>query len=92
MFEILEEAIIRYPLDGVFFNMIGYQRRDYSGNYHGVCQCDSCRERFRQYSGMDLPPAEDGASPRYRKYVEFTQMMCEIVLCEYRGRNQPGGR
>jgi hypothetical protein len=74
MFQILGEALDRYPLDGVFFNMIGYQRRDYSGNHHGICQCDNCRRLFKDYSGLDLPPTQS-ESPAYRKYVEFTNMM-----------------
>ncbi len=74
MYEFLEEALDRYPLDGVFFNMSGYQRNDYSRNYHGICQCDNCRRLFKQYSGLDLPPTQDN-SPRYRKYTEFTKMM-----------------
>ena len=76
MFKILGEAIDRYTLDGVFFNMIGYQRSDYSGNYHGICQCDNCRRLFQEYSSMDLP-AHQSESPEYRKYVEFTRMMID---------------
>jgi hypothetical protein len=77
LFEILGEAIDRYPLDGVFFNMIGYQRSDYSGNYHGLCQCRACRDTFREFSGMELPGTRDDNSPVYRKYVEFTRMMSD---------------
>ena len=77
MFEILGEAVDRYPLDGVFFNMIGYQRSDYSGNYHGICQCQACKDKFREYSGMDLPKTQDDKSPVYRKYLEFTRMMSD---------------
>ncbi len=74
MYKFLEEALDRYPLDGVFFNMSGYQRRDYSGNHHGICQCDNCRRLFKQFSGLDLPPTQDNG-PTYKKYVEFTRMM-----------------
>jgi hypothetical protein len=77
MFEILGEAVGRYPLDGVFFNMIGYQRSDYSGNYHGLCQCQACKDKFREYSGMDLPKTRDDTSPAYHKYMEFTRMMSD---------------
>lgn len=77
MFEILGEAVDRYPLDGVFFNMIGYQRSDYSGNYHGICQCQACKDKFREYSGMDLPKTQDDKSPTYRRYLEFTRMMSD---------------
>ncbi len=72
LFKILGEAIDRYPLDGVFFNMIGYVTYDYSGNYHGICQCDSCRKRFADWSsGLDLPRAEDTSDPVFRKYDQF---------------------
>ena len=77
MFEILGEAVDRYPLDGVFFNMIGYQRSDYSRNYHGLCQCEACKTRFREFSGMDLPSTRDDNSPVYKKYLEFTRMMSD---------------
>ncbi len=74
MYKFLGEAIDRYPVDGVFFNMSGYQRRDYSRNYHGICQCDNCRRLFKKFSGLDLPPKQNN-SPAYRKYVAFTRMM-----------------
>ena len=71
LFKILGEAIDRYPLDGIFFNMIGYVTRDYSGNYHGICQCQSCKERFKKWSDLDLPTKEDGSDPVFRKYQQF---------------------
>ncbi|MCH7556055.1 MAG: hypothetical protein IIB56_01210 [Planctomycetes bacterium] len=74
MYKFLAEALDRYPLDGVFFNMSGYQRRDYSRNYHGICQCDNCRRLFKEYSGLDLPPTQDNSAV-YRKYVKFTRDM-----------------
>jgi hypothetical protein len=74
MYEFLGEALDRYPLDGVFFNMSGYKRNDYSRNYHGICQCDNCRRLFKQYSGLDLPPTQDNSAV-YRKYVQFTRDM-----------------
>lgn len=71
MFQILGEAIDRYPLDGIFFNMIGYVRSDYSGTYHGICQCDNCRTRFRQEHGQPLPRTQNNDDPVYRRYLEF---------------------
>jgi hypothetical protein len=75
MLKILGEAVDRYPLDGVFFNMIGYTRSDYSGNYHGVCQCENCKHLFKQYSGLELPRSADDGDPAYRKYQQWTNMM-----------------
>lgn len=69
---ILREALTNFRLDGVFFNMIGYVTRDYSHNYHGICQSDKCRERFRKWSGgLDLPKAETTEDPVFRQYQKF---------------------
>ncbi len=71
-FQILSEALERFPLDGVFFNMIGYQTRDYSNNYHGIDQSDADRKAFREWSGgLDLPVKEDDSDPIFRKYRQF---------------------
>jgi len=72
-FKILGEAIERYPLDGVFFNMIGYHRYDYSGNYHGICQSDACRKRFGDWCGLELPVRENEDDEVFRKYQDFCQ-------------------
>ena len=70
--KILTEALTNFPLDGVFFNMIGYVTRDYSHNYHGICQSDACRNRFKQWSGgLDLPIKETTEDPIFRKYQQF---------------------
>lgn len=70
-FEIVRELITEYDVDGIFFNMGGYQVRDYSGNYYGICHCAHCQERFAAMFGLALPDAEDMADPVYRKYVQF---------------------
>jgi len=77
MFKILGEAVDRYPLDGVFFNMIGYQRSDYSGNYHGICQCENCRRLFKEHCGLELPARVEQNNPTYRKYLQFTRNMTD---------------
>ncbi|NLG49874.1 MAG: hypothetical protein GX552_07175, partial [Chloroflexi bacterium] len=72
--KIIEELITTHDVDGIFFNMAGYQVRDYSGNYYGICHCDNCKARFAEFSGgLDLPRAEDNHDPVYRKYVLFKQ-------------------
>lgn len=70
--EVLQEALTRYPLDGIFFNIPGYPTTDYDGNYVGICQCENCRRRFFQWSGgLTLPTVEDDGDPVYRRYEEF---------------------
>lgn len=77
--KILEEAFGRYELDGAFFNMFGYQVYDYSGNYHGICQCDNCRSRFEEMFHAPLPTVEDWDDPIYRDYIEFKRITAEEV-------------
>lgn len=69
--EIIRELVTEYDVDGIFFNMGGYQVRDYSGNYYGICHCPHCQEGFAAMFGLPLPVAEDMADPVYRKYVQF---------------------
>ncbi|MBD0293770.1 MAG: hypothetical protein ICV84_01010, partial [Flavisolibacter sp.] len=69
--QIIKEAITTYPLDGIFFNMIGYKTFDYSLNYYGICQCDNCKKRFHDSTGMTLPVKEDVNDPVYRRYNAF---------------------
>lgn len=78
--EILEEVITRYPVDGVFFNMFGYQTWDYSNHYVGICQCDSCKKRFFEYCREILPVKEDEQNPVFIKYKEFQNFTKEDLL------------
>lgn len=61
MFQILDEAVSKYSLDGLFFNMIGFPQTDYSRVFHGVCQCENCKKSFKAYCGLKLP-RHDGDS------------------------------
>lgn len=71
MLTILEEMFQKLDFDGIFFNMGGYQTRDYSGNYYGICHCANCRARFQEMFNLPLPTQEDLDDPLYRKYVVF---------------------
>jgi hypothetical protein len=70
---IIEETITTLDVDGVYFNMAGYQTRDYAGTYQGICHCASCTERFGEMFGLPLPVAEDMDDPVYRKYALFKE-------------------
>jgi len=71
MFDILHELLSTHDFDGIFFNMGGYQTRDYSGNYYGICHCEACKRRFREMFDLPLPVKEDMEDPLFRKYVQF---------------------
>lgn len=70
-FDIISEALGRYDVDGVFFNMFGYRTTTYSGEDFGICVCENCQRRFRQMYGKALPEREDFACEAYPDYVEF---------------------
>lgn len=73
--QMMEEVLRQYPVDGVFFNMFGYQTKDYSGKDYGLCYCGNCRERFRSMYGLELPERADGdaeASVLYRAFRNET--------------------
>ncbi len=71
--QILEELLTSYDVDGIFFNMGGFQSRDYSGNYYGPCHCIACQRAFYEMFALPLPTVEDMADPVYRKYRVFTE-------------------
>lgn len=78
--EILKEAITRYPLDGIFFNMIGYTTSDYSGNYYGICQCENCKKKFHDSTGHTLPVTADMNDPVFREYNAFKKTTADKLF------------
>ncbi|MBI3973888.1 MAG: hypothetical protein HY332_21635 [Chloroflexi bacterium] len=73
--EILDEILARYPVDGFFFNMFTFPMSTYAREYYGICQCLNCRRRFREFSGgMALPREEQAGDPAYRAWRRFEAM------------------
>lgn len=79
-FDILKETITNYNLDGIFFNMPGYTTSDYSGVYHGICQCANCKKRFHDSTGLALPVKEDMNDPVYIRYNAFRKTTSEELF------------
>jgi hypothetical protein len=65
--EILTEALERYEVDGLFFNMFGNPSADYSGVQMGPCQCNACKVRFEKRYGRPLPTI--GSDSDYRAFM-----------------------
>jgi hypothetical protein len=64
VFEVLEEILERYDLDGFFFNWLTFGEVDYEKRYRGVCHCLACQAAFAAFApGVDLPV--DNTSPTY---------------------------
>jgi hypothetical protein len=64
--KILAEALEKYDVDGLFFNMFGNQSRDYGGRYVGLCHCDQCRRLYREQFHQEIPETPDDD---YRKFM-----------------------
>lgn len=81
-FEIVQEVIDKYPIDGMFINMFGYKTTDYyHGIYHGIDQNENDKRRFKEFSnGMTLPTVEDADDPVFQKYVEFKEFTRNELL------------
>lgn len=69
VFDVLDEVLDRYPVDGFFFNMFGFSEVDYSRTYHGPCHCASCVRAFAEYADAALPTGPD--SPAYGRWRSF---------------------
>ena len=85
MVDIISEILHKYPVDGIFFNIPGYSTYDYNNKYVGICQCENCKRRFREWSGgMILPTVEDDEDLVYRKYEEFKSYTVSDLLGKIR--------
>jgi hypothetical protein len=74
-FEILKEVIDNYPIDGIFFNMMGYTGATYAGTNYGICQCENCRNRFLEATGLELPKNDN--DPNMNEYRRFQRESSE---------------
>ncbi|MDR1972528.1 MAG: hypothetical protein LBQ46_11480 [Treponema sp.] len=77
MFRIIGDMLSRLPFDGIFYNMGGFQSRDYSYRYYGLCHCENCRRKFRERFGLEIPGAGDLKDPAYRRYKVFQDQCME---------------
>jgi hypothetical protein len=84
---ILTEALERYEVDGLFFNMFGNPATDYSGNPLGPCQCDACRMRFQARYGRALPTTiQDN---EYREFMSASASEVAARIAELIHRLRP---
>ena len=83
---ILTEALERYEVDGLFFNMFGNPGSDYSGNPMGPCQCDACQVRYRARYGRAVPAAADAD---YRAFMADSSREVAAAIAELIHRKRP---
>ncbi|GAB3441863.1 family 10 glycosylhydrolase [Streptomonospora sediminis] len=81
LFEVIDEVLDRYPLDGFFCNWMSFNETDYSGTYRGVCQCLACQRAFAAFApGTPLPAGPE--DPGYQQWRRFSA----AVLADLTGR------
>lgn len=73
MHEVNKEIVRRYEIDGIFCNR-------WAGS--GVCYCDSCKELFKAFSGIDIPTAVTRNDPSMIRYLEWREERL-FELCEH---------
>ncbi len=70
-FDVIDEVVERYDVDGFFFNWFSFNEVDYSYRYRGVCHCAACRRAFHDASGG--APLPDGPSDAtYQQWLTFS--------------------
>jgi len=84
--KILTEALERYEVDGLFFNMFGNPSHDYSGNPLGPCQCDACREQFQRLYGRPLPLEADAT---YHSFMRDSALEVAAILARLIHEKRP---
>lgn len=84
---ILTEALERYEVDGLFFNMFGNPASDYSGRPMGPCHCEACRIRYRARHGRSLPSTADAD---YQAFMRESSREVAASIAELIHRIRPG--
>ena len=83
---ILAEALERYEVDGLFFNMFGNPTTDYSGVATGPCHCQACEARYRARFGRAVPSAADAD---YRSFMSDSSREVAATIAEVIHRKRP---
>jgi hypothetical protein len=83
---ILSEALDRYEVDGLFFNMFGNPSTDYSGRPMGPCHCDACQVRYRARHGRAVPASADAD---YREFMADSSREVAAAIAELIHRKRP---
>ncbi|MGF9697350.1 family 10 glycosylhydrolase [Paenibacillus sp. MABNR03] len=78
--ESITEVLEKYPVDGIFFNMFGYQHWDYSWNHYGPCYCENCRRRFQEVCGAELLDYTGPEHELHTAYLHFQEVTSREIL------------
>ncbi len=73
---IVGEIAERYPTDGFFFDMFGFNRTG--------CWCEHCRQKFEAQYGLPYPLCEDWGSESWRRLVDWRSVSAIEMMTEVR--------
>ena len=73
---IVRELAQNYDFDGYWLDGYGWFGRTM------ICYCDTCRERYREDSGQELPPKVNKRDEGFRRYYHWRQTMNRRALHE----------
>jgi hypothetical protein len=79
--EILSEALDRYDVDGLFFNMFSNPAADYSGHPLGICHCDNCKRLYQERYHRALPdkPDADYQAFLHDANISMSEMIRKLI-------------
>ncbi len=83
LFDVVDEVLDRYPVDGFFFNWMSYNEVDYSKQYRGVCQCLACRRAFAAFA-PDVALPIGPSSPGYQTWKRFAAATLDDITARVR--------
>lgn len=83
IFDVLDEVLDRYEVDGFFFNWFGFNEVDYAGRVHGVCHCAACVTGFREHTGLDALPDRAG-DEHYREWRGYAAATIDALTARVR--------
>ena len=87
-FRILEEALTRYPVDGLFFNMFGDAPVNYyTGEVLGTCRSPDNVARFEEQYGRPIP--DDYYDPDYREFMRTSSSEVAVAIGDLIHRIRP---
>ncbi|HTN60703.1 MAG TPA: alpha-amylase family protein [Devosia sp.] len=91
LFEVIDEMIDAYPLDGFFFNMFRFAEYDYAKRYRGVSQSKSAQLGFAKFSGgQTLPTGPESSNyDLWRSYADSVTRDIGVRIAEHIKRRRP---
>ena len=83
IFDILDEVIKNYKVDGFFVNWLWMSEIDYYKRYWGVCHCSGCQAGCLKYSnGKKLPKGPSDAE--YAEWLRFARELVDNITARIR--------